>query len=155
MNKKGGELYIISLFVCGMFCILFLFISLVSYFQINSILTGVKDSIFTISQNAIMAYNKEYLPYDVYDINMEQLGKIMNELLYKNHIEGKNKIQKIDTKELYLITNVDECVVHTNGKFNNTILHIKLEITFVPIIKTSSEKTIIIHEDVKLALMKY
>lgn len=141
--------------MCSIFCILILFVALISYFQINTVLLGVKDSIFSISQNAIIAYNKQNLPYDVYDIDMEKLRNIMKELLYKNHMEGKSKIQSIELKELYLVTNKEECVIHTNGKFKDTILHVKLEVSFVPIINTSDMKSMVIHEDVKLALMKY
>lgn len=141
--------------MCSIFCILILFVALVSYFQINTVLLGVKDSVFSISQNAIIAYNQENLPYDVYDIDMEKLGHIMQDLLYKNHMDGKSKVQAIDIKELYLITNKEECIIHTDGGFEDTILHVKLEVSFVPIINMSEVKSLEIHEDVKLALMKY
>ena len=141
--------------MCCIFCVLILFVALISYFQVYSVLLGIKDSIFTISQNAIIAYNKEKLPYDVYDIDIENLRNIMQTLLYKNHIEGKNKIQSINIKELYLITNKEECITHTNGNFKDTILHVKLEAQFIPIINTSDIRTLVIHEDIKLALMRY
>lgn len=153
--KKDGEIYIITLFMCIFMCMLILFLVLVSYFQINTVLTGIKDSIFTISQNAIIAYNKEFLVYDVYEMDIEKLKTIINELLYKNHIVEKNKIENIEIKEIYLISNKQEVISHTEGRVVDTVLHIKIQITFKPIISYKNNKTYIIHEDIKLSLMKY
>jgi len=141
--------------MCIIFCILILFVSLISYFQINTVLTGVKDSIFGISQNAVIAYDKEDLPYDVYNIDMKKLRDIMQELLYKNHIKGKNKIESIEIEEMYLISNENECLAHTNGKVQDTILHVNLEVSFMPIINIGNVAKLSIHEDIKLSLMKY
>ena len=102
-----------------------------------------------------MAYDKEFLPFDIYKVDKEKLKDIMQSLLYKNHIEGKSKIQDIQVKELSLIHNKMQCIVHTKGTIEDAFLHVKLEITFIPIINTGNSSTVTIHEDVKLALMKY
>ena len=143
------------MFICACFIITVLFYIIIGYFQINTILIGIKDSVFSIAQNAIIAYDKEALPLDTYKLDKEKLKYIMQELLYKNHIEGKSKIQDIQIKELSLIQNKMQCIVHTKGRIEDTFLHVKLEITFMPIINIGSISTVTIHEDVKLALMKY
>lgn len=153
--RKKGELYIISIFLFAIICLLILFSVIVSYFQINTVLLGVKDSMFSISQNAIIAYNMENLAYDVYDIDIEKLRTIINEMLLKNHIEGKSKIENIEIKELYLISNKNECIYHTNGKFEDAILHVILKVNFIPVINIGTINEFTIHEDVKLSLMKY
>ncbi|MBR5227725.1 MAG: hypothetical protein IKV94_03715 [Clostridia bacterium] len=152
MNKKG-ELLIISVFlVITVICIIFTAIVIMG-FQINTQITGIKDSLFYLSQNAILAYNTNHLAYDKYSVDYDKLYSICKELIIKNHLNGKNKVNNISIKELKVITSKEECIYHTKGVYNLPILHVVLELEFNNIL---NEKHVVsIHEDVKMALMDY
>lgn len=152
MNKKG-EILVISVILTVLLVIIFLFVVIIEYFQINNVFADIKSSLFYISQNAIMAYDKT-LPFDMYNVDNNRLKEIMERLLKENHITGKNKVKNIEMKEIKVILEPVVCYEHT-GKYEEPVLHVVLKVEVEPVVNIIGKKSFEVHDDIKLALMKY
>ena len=152
MNKKG-EILVLSIFLLIILTCVILVVLIILSFQINTQIVGIKDSVFYMGQNAILACDLSKLAYDKYVIDYNKLYSMCNELIIKNHLEEKNKVNNISIQELKVITSKEECIYHSNGVYDLPILHIVLNINFNTIL--NNEYSVSIHEDVKMSLMEY
>lgn len=156
MNKKKGELLIISVIIIALVLVLLLGAVSIQYFQINNTLTDIKANLFYICQNAIVAFSDE-LGFEIYNIDVLRLKSVVSELLAKNYINGRTDITEINIDEIYLVTSESECLSHTGGNYSTPFIHIVISIEFNPVINFGgiNARKISIHQDVKLSLMVY
>lgn len=153
MNKKG-ELLIISVIFMALIILVIFAIVLVQYFQINNTLSDIKNSMFYICQNALLSYDNN-LSLEEYNVSNLRLKKVIEQLINRNFLDKKSNIKSIDIKEIYVLTNENECIAH-NNRFSVPFVHLVLEISFEPIINLQNKMySFTIHEDVKVALMQY
>ena len=156
MNRKKGELLVISIIVTAIFLILCLSAVSLQYFQISNMLSDLKYNLFYICQNAVLAYDNE-LNLDIYTMDVQVLKNTVYSLLSKNYMQTRKDIKNIWINELTLLSSAEECINHTPGYYEEPFIHIVVEVEFIPIIKIGDvdKRRVTIHQDVKLSLMKY
>lgn len=156
MNRKKGELLVISIIVTAIFLILCLSAVSLQYFQISNMLSDLKYNLFYICQNAVLAYDNE-LNLDIYTMDVQVLKNTVYSLLSKNYMQTRKDIKNIWINELTLLSSAEECINHASGYYEEPFIHIVVEVEFIPIIKIGDvdKRRVTIHQDVKLSLMKY
>jgi len=156
VNRKKGELLVISIIVTAIFLILCLSAVSLQYFQISNMLSDLKYNLFYICQNAVLAYDNE-LNLDIYTMDVQVLKNTVYSLLTKNYMQTRKDIKNIWINELTLLCRAEECINHTLGYYEEPFIHIVVEVEFTPIIKIGDvdKRRVTIHQDVKLSLMKY
>ena len=141
MNRKNGNvvatlgiIITVTIFLC--FFLL--------YYQINTISNSIKKDLFYISNNIIIAMDKEELLFGNYSINTEKSREVIQELLRKNHEKGY--VKEITIKDLSFDINSRDIVIH-----------ITVKIKFTPLIYvgSKSEHEFTLKEDTKISLLKY
>ncbi len=136
-NKKSGNLQIIIIFLFIIFIIIYTFSFIIINIQINSLIYPIKQDIYYIAQNAILAMDAEELSYYKYEIDNNKLEYLIESLISKNY----NNV-KID--ELYY-----------NNETN--YLNIKLDVVIQPLLfkKIIGENiNIKIEENIRVKLME-
>lgn len=157
-NKNIGNINIVFLTCVSGIIIVILFAFCIMYVQITSTIINIKNDLYSISQNGIVANDEEGLALNIYTAESNQLKNYIGNVLNKNYIKTGSSIKSINIEECTYIIKKEEVSKHTNGRYIDPIIHIKIKASFSPIIKInniSKTITIIIHEDVKATLMKY
>lgn len=118
----------------------------------------VKKDLYYISQNGVVANDKEDLALGTYNNSDKDIQKYIEEVLNKNYVKGTTGIVKIEINECRFIKDISIVKAHTNNRYDVPIIHIDLTIYFRSIIKTRNIEDVMkikLHEDVKASLLKY
>lgn len=136
-NKKHGNLQIIIIFLFIMFILIYTFSFIIINIQINSLIYPIKQDIYYIAQNAILAMDAEELSYYKYEIDNNKLEYLIKSLISKNYSNVK----------------IDEL----NYNIETNYLNIKLDVVIQPLLfkKIIGENiNIKIEEKIKVKLME-
>lgn len=158
VRKKIGNMSISVFAIFAMIVIVIIFAFSISYVQITSTILNIKNDLYGIAQNGIIANNKTELALNSYVVDKSQMKKYIQDILQKNYIRSNGYIKNIQVEECNMILDKNEVISHTKGRYDETIIHSNIKITFVPVFKIrgfEKEVSINIHEDVKAMLMQY
>lgn len=160
INIKRGNVSFFIVTIGIIFSIMILFAFFLTYTQVINMVMNIKEDLYYVVSNSLLGFDKNELAYDNYVFDEEQMKNICENILNKNYLkEGvdENKfIKEINIKELKVYSS-EEAYIHTLGRYKSPIIHILIELKFIPIIKFKDQESynIIIHEDVKMELLKY
>ncbi len=118
----------------------------------------IKKDLYYISQNGIIANDKEDLALGKYNNSDKDIQKYIEEVLNKNYVKGTTGIVKIEINECKFIKDISIVKAYTNNKYDVPIIHIDLTIYFKSIINIQNMTDVMkikLHEDVKASLLKY
>lgn len=156
INEKRGA---VNIFIpLGIVIIMIVLFSIfLTYYQVTVIINGIKQDLFYILQNSIIGCEQEGLKLGEYIPNNVQIYNAIESVITKNYIKEKSSIIDMKIEELNFITNSEEASVHTNGRINESMVHVRIKIKFKPIIKFENKEVydVILHEDVKVSFLKY
>lgn len=157
-RKKLGNVSIYVFVIFAMIVVIIIFAFSISYVQITSTILNIKNDLYNIAQNGIIANNKTDLALNSYVADKSQMKKYIQDILQKNYIRSSGYIKDIKVEECNIFLDKNEVISHTKGRYDETIIHLNVKITFVSILKIrgfENEVSINIHEDVKATLMQY
>ena len=158
VRKKLGNVSISVLTIFAMIVIVIIFVFSISYVQITSTILNIKNDLYNITQNGIIANNKIELALNSYVADNTRMKNYIQDILERNYIRSKGYIMSVQVVECNTIYNKSEIISHTKGRYDEAIIHLRVKIGFIPIIKIrgfGEEFSIHIHEDVKTALLQY
>lgn len=158
VSRKLGNINISVFVIIAIFIILILFAFCINYVQLTSTIMNIKNDLYNIAQNGIIANNKEDLALNSYKADETRMKGYIQNVLSKNYIRDNGYIKRIIIEECNAILDKENVVKHTNGRYDETIIHLKIGIVFKPIIKMKgiyNEIYVNIHEDVKSTLLQY
>lgn len=140
MNKKGFVNICISL---GVVIIIVILISVfLIYFQVNVLISEIRQELYYELQNGMLAIEKDELALNSYLIDNKKLTEQINNWIQTS---GKSKLNVIDIK-------IKE--ITTNNKNKKATFKVKLTVTFKPIINIKQVASIDITNDIDLSLLK-
>lgn len=152
-NKKGNSVLIILTFIF-IVSFIFLFNLYIFFFQFNSQIINIRTDIFYICQNVLKGLDKYELGLGNYIIDLE---KIKYEIEYLTNLNYKSSM---DNKYIE-ITNIKYYMKGQRDEISGVILdyptiHLEISVKVKPItLKTYiGEKTVKLHEDIKMSLME-
>lgn len=157
-RKKIGNVSISVFAIFAMIVIVIIFAFSISYVQITSTILNIKNDLYSIAQNGIVANNKTELALNNYIVDNTQMKEYIQHILERNYIRSKGYITSVQVVECNTIQNKNEIISHTKDRYDEAIIHLRVKIDFIPIIKIRGfrkEISINIHEDVKAALLQY
>lgn len=158
VRKKLGNISISVLTIFAMIVIVIIFVFSISYVQITSTILNIKNDLYNIAQNGIVANNKTELALNNYIVENTQMKNYIQDILEKSYIRSNGYITSVQVVECNIIQNKSEIISHTKGRYDKTIIHLTIKMDFIPIIKIRGfreEVSIYIHEDVKAVLLQY
>lgn len=128
------------------------------YTQVLNTVMNIKSDLYYITQNGIIANNKEELALNNYLTDNTTLKSTIENILKRNYVKNEGSVKSIIVKNAQIYTNEEEIFIHTLGRYKKPIIHIEIEIAFIPLIKLPNLNSIYkinIHEDVKISLLEY
>lgn len=158
VSKKIGNISIYTFTLFAIVVMLIIFAFSISYIQITSTVMNIKNDLYNIVQNGIIANDKTELALNSYIGDKNQMIAYIQNLLQKNYMKSNSYIKDIRIEECDMLLDKNDILKHTNGRYDNAIIHLKIKVKFVPVIKiknVADEVTIQIHEDVKIMLLQY
>lgn len=140
MNKKGFVNICISL---GVVIVIVILISVfLIYFQVNVLISEIRQELYYELQNGMLAIEKDELALNSYLIDNKKLTEQINNWIQTS---GKSKLNVIDIK-------IKE--ITTNNKNKKATFKVKLTVAFKPIINIKQVASIDITNDIDLSLLK-
>jgi len=161
VDKKVKITGSVNLFIINIGIILLLmslFAIFITYTQFINTVINIKNDLYYITQNGILSANKESLSLYNYEINLNTLKKNIEDILIKNYVKNGGAINNIKVKNIAIYIDSSEVFLHTRGRYKKPIIHIEIEVKFVPVIKKINAiltHNIIVHEDVKISMLEY
>lgn len=158
VNRKLGNINISIFVIIASLIILILFASCINYVQLTSTIMNIKNDLYNIAQNGIIANDKENLALNNYETDEKTMKQYVQTILVNNYLRANGNIKKIEIEECSIFLDKEDIKKHTNNRYYETIIHLTIKIVFKPIIKIrgiSDEISIKIHEDVKSTLLQY
>lgn len=157
-TRVKGSINIYFLTILSSLLIIILFAFCIMYVQMSSTILNIKNDLYSIIQNGIIANDKEELAVENYTAKENMLRQYIGVILDNNYIKEGSSIKSITIEECNYIIDKNAIKLHTSDRYRDPIIHIRIQIKFTPIIKIQNilEKiTITVHEDVKATLMNY
>ena len=142
MNKKGNVLALIGIIML----VIILLAMFILQYQINVIVRSIRNDLFYISNNVIVAMDKEELFLANYMINNENARMIIQDLMNKNHVREGGYIKAIKVVDAYF-----------NTKNKVPSMYVEIKVTFKPLIKigNKSEYEFTMKENAMISLLQY
>lgn len=141
MRKKGH----VNIFIpIGILLLVIVFvITFLIYFQVSTIINSVKKELFYIANNALIAMDEEALAYNDYNIDLNKMRYIIQNLLDRNKQRNVNRVSIMDLR------------FNSNNKKPH--LYIKVKVEFKPIVNIFSKESYSfkLQDEVMIALLNY
>ena len=136
-GKRGIILISYILLIFSIVMILYIFAFVIFKFQVTTKILSIRKDLFYISQNSVMALDKELLSYNEYNMDKHMLEELITKLIKNNY---GNKVQ---------LRNVEY-----NYKTNEITIEIDLLIKPIFSFGIIKEQKISLKETSKLKLME-
>lgn len=118
-NKKRGNIQIIILAIFIVIIIIIIFTMVMLNIQINSIIYPIKQDIFYIAQNSLLAMERNDLSLYSYNVDISELKDIVERLVSQNYnnVTVENVNYDIVTNYLYidLIVKIKPIILNINS----------------------------------------
>ena len=157
--NKNGNIMLVFLPIAGVLIIIILTSLIFLYIQISVQIYGIKSNIFYLVQSSIINEDFQKMAYRDYSLDTSNILENLNTLLQRNYLKVDNKkvgIVSVKCTNVTVLTEKDDVVKHTKGKYKVPIICVNINIKFTPIMSfLGREIKFNIHDDIKLSLLEF